>query len=378
MQIKNKIKSLVKTFLMKKGLKTNKKIVVFESDDWGADRNYSKENLDKLLSLYPEFAPDGYQKFDTLESDEDVRELKKVLLSCRGADNSPAVFTLNFATFNLNTEEMKNADLKETKLVPIELYYKEKNGSGKVLAEVADGEYKGCFASELHSREHINSETLIADIKGGNKLVADALDLKIVGVNSENYCGMDTLNTSEENSKAILEDAMEEYEKVFGKVSESYIAPCYTWKPSDEKVLENLGVKYLQGKLFQNLPVGKDKYKKVYHKFGEKSKNANLYYFYRNCFFEPTRDRLKGKSDDEILKKTMQEIKLAFRCKKPAVICSHRVNFVSGIAKENRTSNLKLLKELLEKIKQEYPDVIFESSAKMCKEILAENDSKKV
>ena len=378
MQIINKIRSLVKTFLMKKGLKTNKKIVVFESDDWGSDRNFSKENLDKLLLMHPEFMPDCYQKFDTLETEDDVRELKNVLLSYLGADNRPAVFTLNFATFNLDVDEMKNAKLKEIKFIPFQLYYKIKNGNEKVLEEVLDGKSKNCFSYELHSREHINSGTLLSDIKEGNKLVADAFNLKIVGVNSENYCGMDVLNTSNKNSLKILGDAMDEFRKVFGKTSESYIAPCYVWKPSDEKVLEKLGVKYLQGKIFQNLPINKDRYKKKCHKFGEKSKNANLYYFYRNCFFEPTRDRLKGKSDDEILKKTMQEIGIAFRCKKPAVVCTHRVNYVGGIVKENRISNLKLLKQLLEQIKQKYPDVIFKSSTKMCKEIIAENGGKKI
>lgn len=84
MQIKNKIVSLIKTYLMKKGLKTKRHIVVFESDDWGSDRNYSKENYDKLLLLHPEFIPDGYQKYDIIENSEDIQELKKVLLSVTG------------------------------------------------------------------------------------------------------------------------------------------------------------------------------------------------------------------------------------------------------------------------------------------------------
>lgn len=378
MQIKKKIVSLIKTYLMKRGLKTQKHIVVFESDDWGADRNYSKENYEKLLALHPEFVPDGYQKYDTTENDEDVKELKKVLLSVRGKDNNPAVFTLNFAMFNLDIPEMQNSDCKEVKLVPIDQYYKQKPKSSKVLAEIADGEYKGCFATELHSREHINSETLLSDIKNGNKLVADAFNLGVVGVNSENYCGMDTLNTSEKNSQEILQEAMGEYERIFGKTSESYIAPCYTWKDSDEKVLEDLGVKFLQGKLFQNKPIGKDKYKKKYHAFGEKSKVSGLRYFYRNCFYEPSRDRLAGKSDEQILKTTMNEIRHAFRCKKPAVVCSHRVNFVGGIYEENRKNNLVLLEKLLKTIKNEYPDVIFMDTTKMCKEMIAENDCKKI
>lgn len=373
MQIKNKIVSLIKTYLMKKGLKTKRHIVVFESDDWGSDRNYSKENYDKLLSLHPEFSPDGYQKYDIIENNEDIQELKKVLLSITGSDNNPAVFTLNFAMFNLDIEKMKSSKYKELKLVPIDLYYKQKQKNGNVLQEIADGEYKGCFVTELHSREHINSETLLFDIKNRNSLVMDAVNLGIVGVNSENYSGMDTLNTSEDSSKKILKDAMKEFERIFGKISTSYIAPCYTWKDSDEKVLENLGVEFLQGKLFQNNPVGKDKYKKKYHYFGEKSKVSGLRYFYRNCFYEPSRDRLAGKSDECILKTTMNEIRYAFKCKKPAVICSHRVNYVSGISEENRDNNLILLKKLLNTIKNEYPDVIFMDTSKMCKEIIAEN-----
>ncbi len=373
MQIKSQIKKIIKKFYYSKGLKTNRQIVVFESDDWGAERSFSKKALDELMSKHANFEPDNYQAFDCTETDEDVKKLKKAVLKHKDKNGNPACFTLNFATKNLDYDAMKDDGYKSVKLLGLDEYYKLSSSSKKVLAEVADGEYKGCFLPQLHAREHINTEELIADISTGDQLQKDALNLKIVGVKNSLYCGMDCLNVPSEKSNVIIDDATREFKRIFGQFSESFIAPCYVWKNSDEKTLEENGVKFLQGKLFQNVPAKNGKYKKKLHRFGEKSKVSNIRYFYRNCFFEPSKDLMNGVSEDAILSDIISQIKFAFKCKKPAVICSHRVNYIGGISTENREKCLMLLDRLLSMIKAEFQDVEFMSTPEMCKEILKEN-----
>ena len=373
MQIKNQVKKIIKKFYYSKGLKTDRQIIVFESDDWGAERSFSKKALDELVSKYADFEPDSYQAFDCTETDEDVKKLKQVVLKHKDKNGNPACFTLNFATKNLDYGAMKKDDYKSVKLLGIDEYYKLSGSSKKVLAEVADGEYKGCFLPQLHCREHINTEELIDDIFAGDNLQKDALDLKIVGVKNSLYCGMDCLNLSSEKSGKIIEEAVKEFKRIFGQFSESFIAPCYVWKNSDEKTLEENGVKFLQGKLFQNIPAKNGKYKKKLHRFGEKSKVSNIRYFYRNCFFEPSKDLMNGASEDAILNDIISQIRFAFKCKKPAVICSHRVNYVGGMSTQNREKGLALLDRLLSIIKTEFKNVEFMSTPEMCKEILKEN-----
>ena len=66
---------------------------------------------------------------------------------------------------------------------------------------------------------------------------------------------------------------------------------------------------------------------------------------------------------------TLRQIAAAFRWKKPAIISTHRVNFVGGINKQNREAGLKELHSLLKTIVKRWPDVEFMSTVNMLKEL---------
>lgn len=63
--------------------RTNRKIIVFESDDWGSIRMPSKDVYDTMLNKgYPvDIRP--FEKYDSLESDEDIEALFEVLKKLR-------------------------------------------------------------------------------------------------------------------------------------------------------------------------------------------------------------------------------------------------------------------------------------------------------
>ena len=63
----------------------------------------------------------------------------------------------------------------------------------------------------------------------------------------------------------------------------------------------------------------------------------------------------------------LKEIKTAFTWRKPAIIASHRVNFIGYINPDNREQNLKLLVELLRKIVKKWPEVEFMTSDQLGK-----------
>ncbi|MBK6729400.1 MAG: hypothetical protein IPG60_00015 [Bacteroidetes bacterium] len=58
----------------------------------------------------------------------------------------------------------------------------------------------------------------------------------------------------------------------------------------------------------------------------------------------------------------MNRIEAAFRWGKPAIICSHRLNFMGGLNQENRIKNLNLLESLLKEIIKRWPMVEFKST----------------
>ena len=80
-------------------------------------------------------------------------------------------------------------------------------------------------------------------------------------------------------------------------------------------------------------------------------------YLVRNANFEPSSDPNK-----DWVNSTLSEINNAFFWKKPAIINSHRVNYVSGISTANSDKTLKLFVKLLSQILKRWPDVKFMTS----------------
>ena len=58
----------------------------------------------------------------------------------------------------------------------------------------------------------------------------------------------------------------------------------------------------------------------------------------------------------------LSEIEISFKWKKPAIISSHRVNYVGGLSLKNRDNGLIQLEKLLIMITKKWPDVEFMTS----------------
>jgi hypothetical protein len=76
----------------------------------------------------------------------------------------------------------------------------------------------------------------------------------------------------------------------------------------------------------------------------------------RNCIFEPSEE---GK---DWVDSCIRDIKIAFRMRKPAVISTHRVNYIGALEENNRARGLKQLDELLGAVTKRWPDVEFITS----------------
>jgi hypothetical protein len=105
----------------------------------------------------------------------------------------------------------------------------------------------------------------------------------------------------------------------------------------------------------QQEPMGEGKTRMVYHYIGQKNRLGQIY-LTRNCFFEPSQP---GR---DWVDSCLNDIRIAFRCRKPAVISSHRVNYIGALDPKNRESGLRQLSALLKSILQQWPDVEFMTS----------------
>ena len=69
------LKSIVRNLANLPGWRTNRKIVVIESDDWGTIRMSSKEAFNSLLNKGYPVDQCPYNKYDALESNQDLEML---------------------------------------------------------------------------------------------------------------------------------------------------------------------------------------------------------------------------------------------------------------------------------------------------------------
>ena len=170
------------------------------------------------------------------------------------------------------------------------------------------------------------------------------------------YVGLQELQTAGADIEAMVLDAAGMFEEIFGYVSTSVIAPNYTWTDEIEQLWARGGIRYIQGASFQRVGM----HGRRPHYLGQRGAAGGLYLI-RNCFLESCADP----DDRRCVRNCLRQVQRAFRWHKPAVIGSHRVNYIGSIIPENRRRGLRLLRELLEEILRRWPDVEFTSTPRL-------------
>lgn len=331
--------------------------LIIHSDDWGATRMPS-EAIRQKLDVHPQInANDPYARFDTLASSEDLEALFDVLTSVKDAIGNHAVLTPNVIMANPDYQRIRDSDYSKYFYEPLTVTFERYNNS-KALELWREGIDKGIFMPQYHGREHLNVKPWLRHLRNGHKGVKKAFDHEVYGVNFDNL-GMRKENFQaawdfyeKEDEGIVLDTVLEGYEMFeehFGFQSKTAIAPSYTWTPRMEKALRRKGVKAMQGIIVQKRPVmSSDSYRIKYHLIYTKS------YQMRNVFFEPA---LTGAINT--VENALKRISEAFKMGRPAIVSAHRLNFIGGLKVANRNSNLKMLRELLKRITQNWPEIEF-------------------
>lgn len=347
------------------GWSTKRKIVVIESDDWGAVRMASKKAFDYFLHKGLEVNNCPYNSNDALESNEDMEMLFETLNSVKDKNGNPAILTANNIVANPDFEKIKADDFKKYHYELFTDTLKKYPVHDRVFELYKEGISKKVIQPQSHSREHVNVSLWMKALQDNEEYTRMAFEQNMFSVHpsakprfKDEFMDAYGSNQNIEEQKEILKDGLDLFEKIWGFKSKSFIAPSYTWSPELEPTLNENGVKYLQGIMVQKThseyygtPI-----KKKFHYQGQKNKLGQRY-LVRNAFFEPT---MLPKFD--YVSDCINRIAVAFNRNKPAIIGSHRLNFIGFINPDNRNKNLKLLSELLQRIKNSWPEVEFMSS----------------
>ena len=354
-----------------RGFNTDRRLVVIESDDWGSIRMPSRQVFHKLRAEGDRPEADAFLSNDCLESEKELADLLEVLSSVRDSKGRPAVITANFAMANPDFESIGGEYSFEPFYKTYDRYYPE----NKNLSLIKEGIENRVFFPQLHCREHLSVNRWMADLNSGKADTVTAFNNRMIGIGASFEKGnpfgyMDAFNsayTTDEELGRSIKDACCIFEDTFGFSSKSFVASCFVWSDGLEEILKANGINGIQCGYWQLIPKGKGKYRRRLHYTGERSSQGQIYTV-RNCEYEPA----YLQNAQECAERCFGEVQRAFRNNKPAIISSHRFNYIGSIEPQNARSGLMGLKQLLEGIASSYEDVEFITSAELL-EIITEN-----
>lgn len=359
------------------GWHTNRKIVVFESDDWGSVRMPSKEVYNRLLQSGIRVDSDLFSKYDSLENEDDLNALCNLLIKFKDINGRHPVITTNTVMANPDFKKIKESGFQEYFFEPFTKTYEKYPNHTKSFEIIRAAINEGLFKPQFHGREHLNVLLWMNALRNNHKELRMAFDNDTFGIPLSNkicnrrnlMAAYDYINEEHLNQlKKTVEEGLSLFETILGFKSQTTIAPNYIWAKELEQSFKKNGVNGFQGNYFQFSPNSNTaSLKKFFHFIGQKN-NIGQYYLVRNAFFEPTHFQMMNFSDEII-----RRMKTNFFWGKPTIISSHRINFIGEMDIKNRDESLIKLEELIKKIMKTWPDIEFMSSNELLS-LIEKND----
>jgi hypothetical protein len=305
-------------------------------------------------------------KYDSLESDDDLELLFEVLKKVKDFRGEYAKLTANCLVANPDFSLIKLNDFKEYFYEDVSRTFQRYSNSNNCLNLWRTGYEKGIFVPQSHGREHLNISRWMRDLQNGDDEVHYLFNLESFGLsktiskrNRGSYLAAFDGSKNEllYRRDIIVKEALDLFQKHLGYRSHSFISPNYVWDSTIEDSLFQNGVRFIQTQR-ANVVSRDFGSKKVIkrHYTGQKNHNMQIY-MVRNCEFEPSMS-----PDYDWVNHCLQQINNAFKMHKPAIISTHRVNFIGSLDISNRARNLVLFKKLLNNILKEWSTVEFLSS----------------
>lgn len=354
------------------GWKTRRKLVVFESDDWGSIRTRSLEDYECMLSFGLNVDQGHYNYAESLESNADLEALFEVLSAIKDANGRPAVFTPYCIMGNPDFDKIQASGFEQYFFQPLHETIAEYPAHHRLLDLWREGASNHIFMPQLHGREHVNVRRYMKLLQSGDAGFRKAFECRSIGVSGwknnkyPNYLGALHPETREEikDLHQYLTEAAQLFEQYTGYPARVFVAPNAEEPKVLESTLQKVGIAFVNRAKIRKYPLGDGRFKTEFNWLGKKSNG--LMYLFRNAFFEPA---CFGEPDKahitDWVDRCLREIDIAFRWHKPAIISTHRVNYIGYLRPENRDKGLRELKRLLKEIIRRWPEVEFMSSEEL-------------
>lgn len=357
------------------GWRTAEKLVIFSIDDYGNVRLDSALARDRMVAAGLDMSL-RFDRFDALETRQDLEALFEVLSSVSDSRGHAAIFTPYALCANPDFEAMIGTKHSYR--------YNSLPQTFELLATTQPDAYDGAWAlwqegirnglvkPQFHGREHLNVELIERKLRAGDdtlkinlanySLAALGDEASMPGVSFTQAFGI--WDKSEiKRHREIIVDGLQLFEKVFGFPSLTFTPPGQKLHPELYPFVESLGVRGIDKPLHCVRRLARNKVAREFNVLGRRRGQGHVS-IVRNVVFEPTNNLAF-----DSVQLALDQVTAAFRWRKPAIISSHRVNFSGHIDRENRRLGLNALKRLLQGIVQHWPDVQFISADELVERV---------
>ena len=350
------------------GKTTDRHLLAFFIDDYGAIINHSKEAQMKMFADGYNINKSRFTQYDCLETNEDMEALFDVLTFFTDINGKNVSWTPLALPANPDFEKIRLSNYSQYYYKTLDQTLSELNDHDKVYSYIREGINQRIFVPQFHGREHINIKLLMDSLQQG---VSDA----IITFKNNSLCSFKSVdgkissgvafkykdNNELSSYNEIIIDGLNCFEKVYGYRAIHFNAPGERESSKIDKVLFDNGIQYIETDKIKKDPTGNGNYRRNFHWNGQLNQFGQRYII-RNCVFEPT-----VSMGGDWAEYTFKQIEIAFKWKKPAIVSGHRVNFSGGICSKNRKEGLDTLKRLLLKVQNRFGDVEFVCSEDLFK-----------
>ncbi|MBN1386943.1 MAG: hypothetical protein JW965_00765 [Bacteroidales bacterium] len=361
---------LIKNLSNLPGWRTKRKLVVLESDDWGSIRMPSRQAFERLLIEGIDLISDEgsrFNKYDSLATSRDLELLFEVLSSVKDSCGNPSVLTPVSVVANPDFEKIRQSEFTEYHYEPFTETLKRYKGCDESFKLWREGIENRIFLPQFHGREHLNVKVWMRALMGRHENTTKAFNQNMWGISTTNdpdikmefQAAFDFIDPGDlEYHEEVISSGLNLFESLFGYRATYLVPPNGPMSSKLDKVCYDEGIRFISVPKLQIEPLDYGRTRKKIHWLGQKNKHG-LRYITRNCFFEP------GESGRDWVDSCMNEISEMFGYKKPAIISSHRLNYIGALYPENRDNGLKQLNTLLRQIIKTWPDAEFITTAQL-------------
>ena len=358
------------------GKKTSRKIVCIYIDDYGSIRVKDKHAYESLKAAGIPMDSSRYSKFDTLASTEDMQMMFDVLTSVKDSQGCYACLTPFANIANPNFDKIQESHYTTYYREPFTESLKRYGSSYEGVYELwKQGIDEHIFHPEYHGTEHINVKRFMEALQKGHRSTRIAFDNESVALPSfpeeEPITHVSTVFFIEEpiENKCLKEDlriGTQLFEDLLGYRSKQFTPGAGVYSPLLHPALKEAGIQFINVNRYKAYPLGNGQFKKQFL-YNGKNNQVGQQYVVRNCVFEPYLDDCRR--NNYAVAGCLKNVEAAFRMHSPAIISTHRVNFVGSLESIHRDDSLEQLRVLLTEILKRWPDVEFMDGTQMCETI---------